>query len=181
MKHLDTFTKSALGSRVLRFALATSVACALASNALAEGFDTFGDQQRLENQVIIASGNIGKRTTAASFSNDLSYFDRQKQTVFEIGRFCFKSSDSFEDISGKAGLLLVDQFSNTSIAVITESISSIKIKMAVVSVLDCASLAMQEGNRIQKQLQQQLETLKQQRAILDQMIKDQRAAAKKAP
>ena len=181
MKHLNTHTNLTLGLRVFRFVLPISVACAFGSTAMADGFDTFGDQQRLENQVIVASGNIGKRTSVASYSNDLSYFDRQKQTVYEIGRFCFKSSDSYEDVSGKAGLLLLDQFSNASIAVITESISSIKIKMTAVNVLDCASLTMQEGNRLQKQLQQQMETLKQQRAILDQMIKDQRAAAKKTP
>lgn len=188
MKHLNTLTLWALGLRALHFALATSAACAFGSNALAEGFDTFGDQQRLENQAIIASGNIGKRMSAASYSNDLSYSDREKQTVFEIGRFCFKPADIYEDISGKAGLLLVDQYSHTSIAVITESISTTRIKMTAVSVLDCLSLSMQEsnriqqeGNRVQKQLQQQLETLKRQQAILDQMLKDQRAAAKKAP
>jgi hypothetical protein len=181
MQHLNTSKMWALGSRVLHFALATFAVSALVSNARADGFDTFGDQQRLENQIIITSGNIGKRTSVAGYSNDLSYSDRQKQAVFEIGRFCFKSSDSFEDISGKAGLLLVDQFSNASIAVITDSISSIKIKLTSVTVYDCASLTMQESNRLQKQLQQQLESLKQQQAILDQMIKAQRAAAKKAP
>jgi hypothetical protein len=161
--------------------MATSAACALNSNALAEGFDTFGDQLRLENLIIIQSGNIGERSRAASYSNDTSYFDRQKQTVFEIGQFCFKSSGSFEDISGKAGLLLLDQFSNASIGVITTSISSIKIKMTGVIVLDCASLTLQEGKQTQKRLQQQLEILKQQQTVLDQMIKAQRAAAKKAP
>ena len=181
MKHLNTLAKSALGLRVSHFGLAMTVAYALGPNALAGGFDTLGDQQRLENQVIITSGNIERRTSAASYSNDLSNFDRQKQTIFEIGRFCFKSSDSFEDISGKAGLLLVDQFSNASIAVITDSISSIKVKLTPVTVYDCAGLTMQEGSRLQKQLQQQMETWKQQRAILDQMIKDQRATSKKSP
>jgi hypothetical protein len=178
MKYLSKITMSVLGLKAIHIALATS---ALATNASAEGFDTFGDQQRLENQVIIASGNIGKRTSAASYSNDTSYFDRQRQTVFDIGRFCFKGSDSFEDISGKAGLLLVDQFSNASVAVITDSISSIKIKMTGVIVLDCSSLTMQEGNKFQKQLQQQMEILKQQRATLDQLIKEQRTATKKTP
>lgn len=178
MKYLSTLTKSALSLKVLHFALATF---ALVTNALAEGFDTFGDQQRLENQVIIASGNIGKRTSVASYSNNMSYFDSQTQTVFDIGRFCFKAPDSYEDISGKAGVLLVDQFSSASVAVITESILSIKIKMTRVVVLDCASLAIQDGNRVQKQLQLQLDILKQQRATLDQLIKEQRAAAKKAP
>lgn len=181
MKYLNKLRKPTIAPKVILLALVASGACSLTSKALAEGFDTFSDQQRLENQVIIASGNIGKRMSAASSSSDTSYFDRQKQTVFEIGRFCFKSSDAFEDISGKAGLLLLDKYSHSSVAVVTESISTIKIKMTGVTVMDCASLTIQEGKQLQNQLQQQLEALKQQRAAFDQMIKDQRAATKKTP
>jgi len=184
MTHSKTLKMPALKLKMVHFVLAIFASYAFGANAIAGGFDTYGDQQRLENQVIITSGNVSTRSSVSNTSNysmDLSYFDRQKQTVFEIGRFCFKISDSFEDISGKAGLLLVDQFSNTSIAVITESISSIKIKFISVIVYDCISLTMQESNRYQKQLQQDLEMLKQQRAILDQMMKSQRATSKKAP
>jgi len=173
---------------MVHFTLAIFASFTLMQNALADGFDSFGDQQLLENQVIITSGNISKRTSIGSYSNDLSYFDRQKLTIFEIRRFCFKSSGSFEDISGKAGILLVDQFSNTSIAVITESISSIKVKLTPVIVYDCISLSLQGINQVQQQMQQQteslkqqIESLKQQRAILDQMLKEQRAASKKTP
>lgn len=181
MKYLNTPRKLTVALKVVFIALVASGTCAPMSMALAEGFDTFSDQQRLENQVVVAAGNIGKRMSATSYSNDISYFDRQKQTVFQIGRFCFKSTEAFEDISGKAGLVLLDQYSQASVAVVTESISTIKIKMMSVAVFDCASLTMQEGKQLQNQLQQQLEVLKQQRAALDQMLKDQRAATKKAP
>ena len=163
--------------KMLLFVLVTLGIFVTTSKAIAGGFDTFSDQQRLENQMIIATGNIGKQTTFTDTSN----LNIQKQTVFEIGRFCFKSSDSFEDISGKAGLLLLDQFSSASIGLITESISSIKIKLIRVTVLDCASLALQESKRLQSQFLQQMEILKQQKAALDQMLKDQRSTTKKTP
>ena len=176
-----TLMQSIFAGKDAVFVLFVLWVCSSLTNVWAEGFDTFGDQQRLENQAIIAAGNIGKRTSLTAYSSDTSYFDRQKQTIYEIGRYCFKSSDSYEDISGKAGLLLVDQFSNTSIGVVTDSISSIKVKLTGVQVLDCVSLSMQESKRLQNQLNQQLEALKQQRALLDQMLKNQRPAPKKTP
>ena len=133
MSYPITLAKPTTNARVARYALVVFGICASTSTASAEGFDTFGDQQRLENQAIIATGNIGKRASPANLSSESSYLDRQKQTVFEIGRFCFKSSDSYEDVSGKAGLLLVDQFSKASVGVITESISSIKICPLLIS------------------------------------------------
>ena len=134
------------------FVLVVLWVCSPSTNVWAEGFDTFGDQQRLENEAIIAAGNIGKRTGLTSYSSDLSNFDRQKQAIYEIGRYCFKSSDSFEDISGKAGLLLVDQYSKASIGVITNSISSIKVKLTGVQILDCVSLSTLERKQLQNQL-----------------------------
>lgn len=167
--------------KVLQFALVMFGICAFVSTASADGFDTFGDHKQLENKAVIASGKISKRTSFASYSNELSYSESQKQPVFEIGRFCFKNLELFEDLSGKAGLLLADQFTNASIALITASISSIKIKIATVEVLDCEALAMQESSSTKKHFQQQAETLKQQQAILEKMKKAQRAGAKKSP
>ena len=147
-----TIKRLIFAARGAFFVLFVLWVCSPLTNVWAEGFDTFGDQQRLDNQAIIAAGNIGKRTSLTAYSSDLSYFDRQKQTIYEIGRYCFKSSDSYEDISGKAGLLLVDQYSNASIGVITDSISSIKIKLTGVQILDCVSLSTLERKQLQNQL-----------------------------
>lgn len=111
---------------------------------------------------------------------DIPRFDHQRQTVFEIDRFCFKSLDPTEDITGKAALLLMDKFSSTSIAAIATSLQSIRVKMISVEVLDCTGIANQEFNRSLERLQQQTEVLKQQQAIFDQMMKAQRDAAKKS-
>lgn len=167
--------------RAIPYAAFTIAICSLTVKANADGFDTFGDQQRLEGQVVIASGNISRRTGSSVNTNDIFNADRYRSITYDMGRYCFKGADSDEDLSGKAGLLMLDQFSNAAIGILSPSTSSIKVKLMTVILFDCMTLAIRENNKKLDQLEQQLEILKQQRALLDQMLKNQKPATKKSP
>jgi hypothetical protein len=167
--------------RLASFVFITYAACIVITGAAAQGFDTFSSPQQLTNQAIIAVGNIGERPRLIDNSSSTSSFSRQQQTVYEIGMFCFYRFSSLDEIAGKAGLLLVDKSSNVSIGVISNIHSLIKVKSESITLLDCASLGMQERKQIERQLEEQLEVLKRQREIFEQMRKNQQQSTKVKP
>lgn len=112
------------------------ILCASSINANAEGFDMFGEHQKLVNQTIVESG-------------DITEFSRRSQetVVYQIGQSCFVSS---ENLSRKAGLLLVNQYSNVSIVTFSPEISSIKTAIYSVTLLGCVQVIKQFRENIQR-------------------------------
>lgn len=144
-------------------------------NAMADGFDRFGSQiDKLSDQAILVAGNISKRLQYIDYLNNNSGLNSQKKEIYEIGGYCFSSNTS-SDISEKAGMLLVDRFSIPSIAVMSYSISSIKVDVSGITILDCISLSRQEQAQFSDQLKHQLEALKMKRELLDQMLKNRQS------
>lgn len=184
MKYLEYLRLSAFPYRAASIALAIA-AFAVMTNASAEGFDTLSHPEKMADQAIIVAGNIGKRQRMTDYSKSNSILISQQNVIYEIGQYCF-SLNSLDDISGKAGMLMVDRFSNPSIALIS-SLVSIKISVEV-TLFDCISLMMQEQKQISSQADRQLETfktqletLKTQRELLDKMQKNQRQLTKPKP
>lgn len=123
----------------------------------AEEFDMFGDHQKLANQTIVASGNIREFFRGSGSLGSLPPLGSQKEVVYQVGQFCFASS---EDISGKAGLLLVDQYSTISVATFSTSITSIKVAISSVTLLDCVQVIRRNSENMQQDFnrrQQQME------------------------
>ncbi|MFA6016393.1 MAG: hypothetical protein WC742_15145 [Gallionellaceae bacterium] len=150
------------------------VLCVASCIAKAEGFDTFGDHQKLADQTIVASGNISSFYFGSGSLGTLPLFGSQKAAVYQVGQFCFASS---EDNSGKAGLLLVDQNSSVSVATFSTNISSIKVNIFNVAILDCVQLLKRASENIQqdfndRQAQREIE-LNKMKAIVEALKKQQ--------
>ena len=151
------------------------VLCVASGSTKAEGFDTFGDHQKLENQTIVASGNISSFYFGSGSQGTQSLLGSQREAVYQVGQFCFASS---QDNSGKAGLLLVDQNSNVSVATFSTNISSIKVTIFNVTILDCVQLIKRASENFQqdfndRQAQREIE-LNKMKAIVEALKKQQR-------
>jgi arginine decarboxylase-like protein len=142
----------------------------------AEGFDVFGDHQKLPNQTIVASGNISE------FSRGFTSLGAgtTQEVVYQVGQFCFASS---EDISGKAGLLLIDQFSTISVATFSSSITSIKVNVSSATLLDCVQVIKRDTENIQRdfnRLQQQIEIDQKKNKAMIELLKKQQQSLKRS-
>lgn len=165
------FIQSLSNTRLLLFV----VLCATGVGAKAEGFETFGGHQKLTDQTIIASGNISEFSRGSVSSSDLSPLGRQKGVVYQVDQFCFTSP---EDISDKAGLLLIDKYSTISIATFSTSISSIKVNVTNVTLLDCVEVIKRDNENFHRDANlalQQLEMQRKNNEALIELLKKQQS------
>ena len=148
--------------------------CSICIGANADGFEMLDDSQKLADQTIVASGNITKFSSESMSLDGLP--SHNNQIVYQVGQSCFSS---FENISDKAGLLLIDKYSIVSIAVLSISITSIKVNIARVTLLDCievlkrnnesfnqdANIALQQIGLQRKNNEALIELLKKQQSL----------------
>ena len=137
---------------IARAWLALATMLLVSGEARAEGFDVFSEHQRLNDQVVIASGNIAKFTRVSIDSSPSPYPSLTRPAVYQIGTWCFSSS---ENIDGKAGLLLVDRGQSVSVAVLTTQISTIKLSFLPTTLLSCSALQQQDSKALLNQLEAQ--------------------------
>lgn len=146
-----------------------------AFGANAEGFDIFSEHQRLNDQVIIATGNIAKLLRVSVDSTPSQYSSLTKPEVYQIGTWCFSSAETLE---GKAGLLLVDRSQSVSIAVLTTQINSIKVSFLPTALISCSMLQQQDMSNLLNQLEQQR---KQAEALMKAIRQQQQQNQRKSP
>lgn len=123
-----------------------------AIGASAEGFDNFSEHQKLNDQVVIATGNISKLMRVSVDTNPSPFPSSTKPEIYQLGTVCFSSTERLE---GKAGLLLVDRIQSVSIAVLSTQINSIKVLVQPTTLLNCSMLQQQDMINIQNQLELQ--------------------------
>ena len=139
--------------------LAAVLVCLLGMVSLpsyAEGFSTFNDQSRqLAEHAIVSAGNLSVRTQRQT---NYDTWASQPKTMYQLNGVCFYLDRT--GLSGVAGLLLVDKFKNTSVAVFRQEISSISVEMFPITALDCTAISMKEMQDSQRDVQQMVNEAK---------------------
>lgn len=155
------------GERAGRLAQVVALALsALPPMAHSEGFDTFTQLDKLEGKAIVKADNI-RQLTMVNLNTPDPYAARPPKW-YQLGQYCFKSA-GLEELNGKAGLILVDQLGILSVAVITESIGSVKVTTQQISAYDCAALMRQQAQDMNEDLNRQIEALKRQREAIEKL------------
>lgn len=134
----------------------------------------FSEHEKLNDQAIIASGNIGKLARVSSDTNSSGNSSFTHTEIYQIGNWCF-SSDA--GLAGKAGLLLVDRGRSVSVGVLTMQISGIKVLVRPTTLLDCSALQQEDF----KTLMNQIEAQRKQTEALIQSLRRQQQNQRKSP
>lgn len=139
--------------------LAWMVLTSVPTHSYADSFDTFGDHEKLRGLVVLAAGNIS--TFSSSQFSETDPLQPRKPLVYKIDNFCFGlGAPSFlldSDLSGKAALLMIDQFKNASLAQLSGSISQVKVSVKPITLYDCGATLQRQGNDLKRQLELQLQ------------------------
>lgn len=135
--------------------------------ANADGFEMFSSPEQLEGKAILKAGNISRM---ASFSAEPIGLLGRGEITYQLGLYCFRVGRG-DDLTNKAGLLLVDQAGTPSLAVVSDSISSIKVAVQPVALYDCQALIRQKIQQQTDDLNRQMEAIKQQHELNEQLIK----------
>lgn len=142
----------------------------LGTPATASEFDTFSEHAKLVDQQILAVGDIAIMERPSAQPESDYRFGLYRLKLYQLGRFCFASSDN---LKGKAGLLLVDRSSTLSVATISSAISGIMVYINAVTNMDCESIRQQDAQQTldkidnqRKQIELLLESLKKQQKQL---------------
>lgn len=159
------------------FALLFLLLSVISDPSYADGFDNFGDYQRLEGKTIFASGNVGGLFRGRISPGNSSQFGRKDETVFKIGQFCFASS---EDVLDKAGLLFIDKYSDVSIAIFSTSISSISVKITSATLIDCAQQMKRDADDDLARFKRQIEADRKKNEAMLEMLKKQEQSLKRS-
>ena len=162
-----------------RIALAVLSAATVGANA--EGFDSSSDQNKLTDQTIVAAGNIEDYSRAIGSSDTMPPIGLPRQVVYRVAQFCFTS---LEDLSGKAGLLLIDKYSTVTVATFSTSLSSIKVNSSRVTLLDCRQVLARDWENFQmnaKRLQEEIELQRKQNEAMIELLKKLQRSSKPSP
>lgn len=149
--------------------------CVICIDLKAEVFETSSDYEKLTNQTIIASGNIAEFSRESEPLYSRLSLDRKKEIVYRVSHFCFAS---IEDISNKAGLLLIDKYSTVSIAILSTPYSSINVSITNVTLLDCEEVIKRESENIEqdfKNFQQEVEMQRKKNEAMIELLKKQQS------
>lgn len=131
-----------------KIVLSTILLCS-AQASLADGFNTFGDVDRLGDQKILSAGNISN----ADPSNDPA---KVGEKLYRLGAYCFKSDDD-AILPGMAALVLVDFRNQAHVALLSSSISGIDVKVVAVDLIKCSAVFKKMGDDSIRKLQEQIE------------------------
>lgn len=142
--------------------LATLVTLACCSHARGDGFAGLGEHSRLANHAIVEVGDVEKMEPppGTKWSSEVL---RINSRCFEVGGFL-----GFWGFGKKAGMLLVDQSRSTKLALLEVDLSSIKVEIKPVQIVDCPSpfsggdpaKLIEEIKRQNAEIQRKIEQLK---------------------
>ena len=136
----------------IKFGLSLAALLLAPVGANAEGFDFFSEHQKLNDQLVIASGNISKLTRVSASSTPTQYSSQPKSEVYQLDNWCFSSAESLE---GKAGFLLVDRSQSVSVSIITTQIGTIKLSLLPTTLLSCSQVQLQDLKKLMNQAEEQ--------------------------
>lgn len=138
--------------------------------ATASAFDTFSEQTKLVDQQILAAGEISLMQRTGTQSGTHFSLGLSRPKLYQLGRYCFVSSDNLEN---KAGLLLVNASSTVSVATIASEISGLMVQVSEVTNVDCNAIRQQDTQQAldqidlqRKQFELLMESLKKQQKKL---------------
>jgi hypothetical protein len=162
--------------------LAVALCIVASTPCMADSFDTFDDHEKLQDQVILAVGSVSDFAFPRITSTNPLAMDNQlglKPSAHKIGQYCFLSG---EPMSGNAYMLLADRSNSVSIASLSSYISSVKIKIQAVTLVDCGQLTKAEHDAFTRDadnLKRQIELqVKQNKAMMDAITKQQKQLQK---
>jgi hypothetical protein len=161
----------------IRWLLRAALIILPSTPCLADLFDTFDDHEKLQDQVILAVGNVSDISFPSLASTNPLALDNQlgmKPSVHKIGQYCFVYD---EPISGNAYMLLADRSNSVSIAALSSDISSVKIKIQPVILVDYGQLRKAEHDALTRDaenLKRQMELqAKRNKAMMETITKQQ--------
>ena len=152
----------------------------VANSGMADGFETYGDQRNLTAHTIIAVDNVSEFSRPRSSLNDPYSFRSKQEAIYKLGQYCFSSPD---EISGQAGLLLIDKFGNVSLVVLAASTSQVKVKVSSVLLLNCIQVIQRDNETFQhdaNRLEQQIEMQRKQNEMMIDLLKRQQQQLKRS-
>lgn len=124
------------------------------SSAVADGWGTFSDYEKLKGQEIVDVGEIEKLSPPVNTKWNVD--------LYKVGLTCFSVGYLYNSWSNsKASLILVDKYKTPKLGIIESSIGSINVKIHDITVYECPGVkdytdAMQEQIRQLELLQEKL-------------------------